>query len=305
MIKLLVTDGMAQGPVQKLKKAGFQVDEQHCEPDDLNKVIGNYDVVVVRSATKIRVPQIDAGAAGDLKLIIRGGVGVDNIDVDHAKAKNVKVMNTPAASSASVAELAVGMMFSIARNIHTAHITMRDGQWEKKKFSKGFELAGKSLGIIGTGRIGIEVAKRCHGLGMGPILGYDMYIDHVDYPNLKLVSKEEVLKKSDVISLHIPHAKGEPYDIGEKEFGMMKDGAVLINCARGGSVDEKELLKALDSGKVKAAGIDVYEEEPTTNEALRKHPNVVLTPHIGASTVEAQDRVGDEVAEIVMAEYNK
>jgi len=303
MVKVLVTDGMAQGPVQKLRKAGFQVDEQHYEPDDLNKVISNYDVVVVRSATKIRVPQIDAGAAGDLKLIIRGGVGVDNIDVDHAKAKNIKVMNTPAASSASVAELAVGMMFSIARNIHTAHITMRDGLWEKKKFSKGFELAGKSVGIIGTGRIGIEVAKRCHGLGMGPILGYDMYISKVDYQNIKLVSKEDVLRKSDVISLHIPHAKGDPYDIGEKEFALMKNGAVLINCSRGGSVDEKALLAALDSGKVRAAGVDVYEEEPTTNEALRKHPNVVLTPHIGASTVEAQDRVGDEVAEILIKEF--
>jgi len=305
MIKILVTDGMAAGPVKSLKDAGFQVDEKFYEPEELNKVIGGYDVIVVRSATKVRQPQIDAGAAGNLKLIIRGGVGVDNIDVAHAKSKGIKVMNTPAASSVSVAELAVGMMFAIARNIHTAHITMRDGLWEKKKYSKGFELTGKSVGIIGTGRIGIEVAKRCHGLGMGPLLGYDKFITKVDYSELKLVSKEEALKKSDIISLHIPHAKGEPPEIGEKEFALMKDGVVIINCARGGSVDEKALLQALDSGKVRAAGVDVYEEEPTMNEALRKHPKVVLTPHIGASTVEAQDKVGGEVAKIIMAEYKK
>jgi D-3-phosphoglycerate dehydrogenase len=303
MAKVLVTDGMAEAPVQKLKKAGFEVDEQHYEPDDLNKVIGNYDVVVVRSATKIRVPQIDAGAAGSLKLIVRGGVGVDNIDVDYAKTKKIRVVNTPAAASVSVAELVVGMMFSIARNIHAAHITMRDGLWEKKKYSKGFELTGKSVGIIGTGRIGLEVAKRCHGLGMGPLNGYDKFISKVPDPYVKMMSKDDVLKKSDFITLHIPHAKGEPYDIGEAEFAKMKDGVVLINCSRGGAVDEKALLKALDSGKVRAAGIDVYEEEPTTNEALRKHPNVVLTPHIGASTVEGQDRVGDEVARIIIKEF--
>ena len=303
MIKVLVTDGMAPGPVKKLKDAGFQVDEQHYEPDELNKVIGGYDVVVVRSATKIRVPQIDAGAASNLKLIVRGGVGVDNIDVKYAEDKGLKVRNTPAASSISVAELAVGMMFAIARNIHAAHITMKDGLWEKKKYSKGFELTGKSLGVIGTGRIGIEVAKRCHGLDMGPILGYDKYIDHVDYPHITLVSMEDVLKNSDVITLHIPHVKGEPYDIGEKEFALMKEGVVLINCSRGGSVDETALLKALDSAKVRAAGIDVYEEEPTPNDALRKHPNVVLTPHIGASTKEAQDRVGFEVADIIIGEF--
>ena len=303
MIKVLVTDGMAAGPVKTLKDAGFQVDEQHYEPGDLNQVIGNYDAVVVRSATKIREPQIDAGAIGNLKLIVRGGVGVDNIDVEYAKSKGIKVRNTPAASSVSVAELAVGMMFSVARNIHSAHSTMTEGKWEKKTYSKGFELTGKSLGVIGTGRIGIEVAKRCHGLGMEPILGYDKYITQVDYPNITLVSMDEVLAKSDVITLHIPHAKGEAYDIGEVEFAKMKDGAVLINCSRGGAVDEAALIKALDSGKLKAAGVDVYEAEPTENEALRKHSKVVLTPHIGASTVEAQNRVGDEVASIIIVEF--
>jgi D-3-phosphoglycerate dehydrogenase len=302
MKKILVTDGMAPGPVQTLKDAGFEVTEQHYEPDELATVIGNYDAIVVRSATKVREPHIDAGKAGHLKLIVRGGVGVDNIDVAYAESKGISVRNTPAASSISVAELAVGMMFSIARNIHAAHMTMVDDRWEKKLFSKGFELHGKSLGIIGTGRIGIEVAKRCYGLGMCPIRGYDKYISQVDYPQITLVPLDELLQHSEFITLHIPHAKGDPYDIGEKEFALMQDGVVLINCSRGGAVDEAAMLKALDSGKLRGAGVDVYEEEPTRNQGLRRHPKVVLTPHIGASTVEGQDRVGDEVASIIIEE---
>ncbi|KXG77033.1 D-2-hydroxyacid dehydrogenase [Thermotalea metallivorans] len=303
MKRILVTDGMEQSAVAALKNAGFEVVEEFYEPEVLKEKVKEFDAIVVRSATKVRKPIIDAALeTKQLKLIIRGGVGVDNIDVDYAEENGIKVMNTPMASSASVAELAIGHMFAIARHIHIANVTMRQGKWNKKQY-EGIELAGKTLGLIGFGRIARETAKRAKALGMhviytnrtGKVEGYDEYT---------YVPFHELLAKADFISLHIPAgANGAPV-IGKEQFALMKDGVYLINTARGGVVCEKALIEALDSGKVAAAAIDVFEEEPTKNETLYTHDKVSLTPHIGASTVEAQTRIGEEIVEIITNFFN-
>lgn len=296
MAKILVADGMDKAGVVALKELGHTVVEEHYELEDLKEKIVDFDCIVVRSATKVREPLIDIAAESGLKLIIRGGVGVDNIDVKYAEGKGIAVRNTPKASSASVAELAIGHMFSLARHLYISNVTMRNGEWNKKQY-KGIELAGKTLGLIGSGRIGMETAKRAHALGMNVV--YTNRSMRVVDETYTLVSKEELLKQSDFISLHIPFVKEAGATIGEAEFGMMKDGVYLVNCARGGVVDEAALLKALDSGKVAAAAVDVFEAEPTKNEALYTHPKVSLTPHIGASTSEAQKRIGEEIVDII------
>lgn len=296
MAKILVADGMDKAGVATLKELGHTVVEEHYELEDLKEKIVDFDCIVVRSATKVREPLIDIAAESGLKLIIRGGVGVDNIDVKYAEGKGIAVRNTPKASSASVAELAIGHMFSLARHLYISNVTMRNGEWNKKQY-KGIELAGKTLGLIGSGRIGMETAKRAHALGMNVV--YTNRSMRVVDETYTLVSKEELLKQSDFISLHIPFVKEAGATIGEAEFGMMKDGVYLVNCARGGVVDEAALLKALDSGKVAAAAVDVFEAEPTKNEALYTHPKVSLTPHIGASTSEAQKRIGEEIVDII------
>lgn len=296
MAKILVTDGMDKTGVETLKAQGHTVDEQFYELDALKEKIGEYDCIIVRSATKVREPLIDIAAKGNLKLIIRGGVGVDNIDVKYAESKGIKVRNTPKASSASVAELAIGHMFSLARHLYISNVTMRNGEWNKKQY-KGIELAGKTLGLIGSGRIGLETAKRADALGM-KVVYINRKMHEVEGP-WSLVSKEDLLAKSDFISLHIPFIKEAGATIGEAEFAQMKDGVYLVNCARGGVVDEAALIAALDAGKVAAAAVDVYEAEPTKNEALYTHPKVSLTPHIGASTAEAQKRIGEEIVDVV------
>jgi D-3-phosphoglycerate dehydrogenase len=299
MKRILVTDGMAQSGVEALQANGFEVVEQYFEPEELKEQVKEFDAIVVRSATKVRAPIIDGALeTKKLQLIVRGGVGVDNIDVAHAEEKGIAVRNTPAASSASVAELAIAHMFSLARFLYDSNMTMRAGQWEKKKYSKGIELAGKTLGLIGFGRIAKETAKRAYALGMevlytnrtGKKAGYD------DYTWMPL---NDLLAEADFISLHLPFDKNLGAIISEKQFALMKDGVYIVNCARGGVVNEDALLKALDSGKVAAAAIDVFAEEPTKNKTLYTHPKVSLTPHIGASTKEAQDRVADEVVEII------
>ncbi len=296
MAKILVADGMDKAGVATLKELGHTVVEEHYELEELKEKIVDFDCIVVRSATKVREPLIDIAAESGLKLIIRGGVGVDNIDVKYAEGKGIAVRNTPKASSASVAELAIGHMFSLARHLYISNVTMRNGEWNKKQY-KGIELAGKTLGLIGSGRIGLETAKRAHALGMNVV--YTNRSMRVVDETYTLVSKEELLKQSDFISLHIPFVKEAGATIGQAEFDMMKDGVYLVNCARGGVVDEAALLKALDSGKVAAAAVDVFEAEPTKNEALYTHPKVSLTPHIGASTAEAQKRIGEEIVDII------
>lgn len=297
MFRILVTDGMEKSGVDELKRCGYEVVEQFYEPDALGEALKEFDCVVVRSATKVKAPIIDKAAeAGRLKLVIRGGVGVDNIDVKYAESKGIMVRNTPNASSASVAELTIAHMFAVARFIGISNATMRNGQWNKKKY-EGIELNGKTLGLIGFGRIAKEVAKRAKALGMEVIYN-DLFITG-DHEYGRCVSFEEVLKNADFLSLHIPLDKEKGAVIGEKEIAMMKDGAYIMNLARGGVVSEKALLDALNSGKIAGAGIDVYEEEPTKNTDLINHPSVSVTPHIGAATLEAQTRIGEEIVSII------
>ncbi|MBD8048893.1 D-2-hydroxyacid dehydrogenase [Clostridium faecium] len=298
MIRILVTDGMEANAVKNLKDKGFEVVEQFYEPEDLGNALKEFDAVVVRSATKVRQPIIDkALESGRLKLIIRGGVGVDNIDVTYAESKGIKVANTPNASSASVAELALAHIFAITRFVNISNVSMREGKWDKKKY-KGTEINGKVLGLIGFGRIAKELAKRAKALGMKVI--YTNRSGKVEgCSEFEYATLEELLPQVDYLSLHIPFSKDKGAVIGKAQFDMMKDGAYLINCARGGVVDEAALLEALNNGKIRAAGIDVFDEEPTKNTELINHPRVSVTPHIGASTVEAQTRIGEEVVSII------
>jgi D-3-phosphoglycerate dehydrogenase len=292
-MKLLISDGMSKEGIEILQNAGIEILNQKFTPEELLKVIGDYDGILVRSATKVTKEVIDAGK--NLKVIARGGVGLDNVDVEYAKQKGIKVMNTPGASSISVAELAIAHMFAIARFLYKSTAEMKAGKWPKKEYSEGFELTGKTLGIIGIGNIGKEVAKRALGLDM-KVIAYDPFITTIDM-NVKLVSKDELLAQADIITLHIPKQK-DGYAIAAQEFEKMKNGVVLINCARGGVVSEEDLLNALNSGKVRAAGIDVFANEPPTEaqKELINHPNVSLSPHIGGSTPEAQTRIAIEIA---------
>lgn len=294
----MVCDKLADDAIKIMKDAGLEVDIKIGQTEEeVAKNIKGYHAVIVRSATKIRKPAIEA--ADVLKVIARGGIGLDNIDVADAKAKGIQVINTPEASTRSVAELAIGLMFALARFIPQADASMKKGQWEKKAF-EGTELAGKTLGIIGTGRIGKETGRIANLLGM-TVIGWDKMVKTIDVNYMKLVDFDELLAKSDIISLHIPLDKAAGATLKDAEFAKMKQGVCIVNCARGGVVDEKALLDALNSGKVAKAAVDVYAKEPTDNMTLVNHPNVVCTPHLGASSKEGQKRVGKEVAEKIVA----
>lgn len=303
MIKVLANDKIADSAVQGIRDMGIEVEEHHYSKEELLDVIGNYDGIIIRSATKLRKELLDAGAAGKLKLIIRAGVGLDNIDVDYAKSLGIQVNNTPTASSQAVAELAIGQMFVISRYIYISNVTMRKGDWNKKLY-KGIELNGKNLGIIGFGRIGQEVAKRAYALGMNVIYTNRSGAKE-GFENYTWMPMEDLLKNSDFITLHVPFIKEQGAVLDYKEFEMMKDGVMIINTARGGVVNEDALLDALNSNKVAAAAIDVFEKEPLASEAIMNHERISLTPHIGASTVEAQDRIGEEIIEKVKNFFNK
>lgn len=297
MYRVLTSDGLQQGAIDKLVAAGFEVVNEHYDKDILGEKLKDFDALVVRSATKVTAEVLEKASEGRLKLIIRAGVGIDNIDVNYANTKGIAVRNTPNASSDSVAELAIAHMFAVARFIGISNYTMRNGQWNKKHY-EGIELGGKTLGIIGMGRIGRSLAKKAEALGMN-VIYTDLFgkQEGLKYDFLEL---EELLKKSDFLSLHVPYDKNKGSLIGKKEFELMKDGVYIVNCARGKVVDEAALLEALNSDKVAGAGIDVFEQEPTTNEVLVNHPKVSATPHIGAATKEAQDRIGEEVVEIIV-----
>ena len=298
-MRILITDGMDKTAMAELREMGHEVVEQFYEPDQLGKALRDFDVVVVRSKTKVRANHIDEAKGSQLKLIIRGGVGVDNIDVDYAKQNGIDVKNTPKASSQSVAELAMGHMFSCARYISIAGHTMREDKWEKKAYGKGIELGGKTLGIIGFGRIGQALGVMARALGMHVIAYSRTRRPEVEQATgVAYVELDELLAKSDFISLHAPAADGGPIVTAET-IARMKDGVVIVNTSRGVNVDEDALLAALESGKVRAAGLDVYAEEPTHNHALYSHPMVSCTPHIGAATVEAQKRIGSEIVDII------
>ena len=300
-MKVLANDGLEISAINEIKKNGISIETNHLDKEALIKNIKDYDVLVVRSATKVTSEVLEAGAKGNLKLVIRAGVGIDNIDLDYAEKVGIKVRNTPNASSDSVAELALGHMFSVARHIAVANYTMRNGQWNKKQY-KGSEIAGKTLGIIGMGRIGKALAGKAEALGMKII--YTDALGKQDNLAYEFMDLDNLLKVSDYVSLHVPYDKDKGALISSREISMMKDGAVIINCARGKVVDEEALLKALNSGKLAGAGIDVFEQEPSENMALINHERVSVTPHIGASTKEAQERIGKEVAAIVI-DFNK
>lgn len=292
-MKILVSDGIEKIGAKILADAGHEVIEKKYTPEELLKDIALYDAIIVRSATKVTKDVIDAGK---LKVIARGGVGLDNIDVAYAKSKGIPVLNTPGASSISVAELAIAHMLAVGRFLHVSNTAMREKKWPKKEYSKGIEVTGKTLGLLGLGNIGKEVAKRAVGLQMN-VIAHDPFVKETDL-DLKLVSKDDVVTQADYLSLHMPLIKAEGPALTKKEFDRMKDGVIIINCARGGVVSEKDLLEALNNGKVAFAALDVFENEPPIEEeyALINHPNVSVTPHIGASTEEAQNRVGIEIA---------
>jgi D-3-phosphoglycerate dehydrogenase len=305
-MRILVNDGIEPIGKKLLEEAGFEVDMNKIEQDDLASKLNEYDAICVRSATKVRQELIDA--CPNLKAIGRGGVGMDNIDVEYAKSKGIAVINTPAASSRSVGELAMAHLLGLSRFLHQSNRQMPiDGNTKfndlKKAYAKGVELEGKTLGVIGLGRIGQEAA-RC-GLGMGMrILPVDPYVSKVTlavgHPSLgfttevSTVSMDEMLVAADYISLHIPSV-GKAV-LSKDEFAKMKDGVIIANCSRGGTIDEGALLDALNTGKVAAAGLDVFDNEPTPRQDLLTHPRISLTPHIGASTEEAQNKIGEELA---------
>ena len=314
--KILVNDGMHPKGAQALEAAGMVVDQHSIAQDQLDPLLNNYDVIVVRSATKIRKELIDA--TPNLKMIVRGGVGLDNIDVEYAKQKGIIVANTPSASSRSVAELVVGQMITMSRFLHHSNRAMPESgnsrfKALKKSYAKGLELEGKKIAIIGCGRIGLSLAQIALGLGM-QVLPVDPYLEdgitlnfevatvpiHVDIP---LLSLEEALKAADYISLHVPYL-GKPL-ISTAEFELMLPHAIIVNAARGGVIDESALLEALDQGKIGMAALDVFMNEPAPNPALLNHPRISVTPHIGASTIEAQEKIGMEIAKQIIAQHKE
>ncbi|MFH1100494.1 MAG: hydroxyacid dehydrogenase [Methanobacteriota archaeon] len=297
-MRILITDKIENDVIQQIKTAGHDVTFNEMDPATLVNEISKYDGLMVRSRTKATAEVVEAGAKGNLKVIGRAGIGVDNIDLPTASKHNIKVVNAPTGTTESVAELAFGLMIAASRSIPQADHSMKQGMWEKKTF-KGVELNKKTLGIIGIGRIGTELGKRALAFNMN-VLAYDKYIQKSPAPKITIVPLEKLLKESDYISLHIPFIKTEGATLKEPEFEHMKTGVILINCARGGTIDEKALVKYLNNGKVSAAGLDVYETEPPVFKELVNHPKVVCTPHIGASTKEGQLRAGKICAEQMM-----
>ena len=313
-MKILANDGLSKSGIVALEKAGFEVittkvaQEQVANFINQNKV----SVLLVRSATKAKKDLIDA--CPDLKIIGRGGVGMDNIDVEYARSKGLHVINTPASSSESVAELVFAHLFSGVRFLHDSNRSMPlegDTNFDglKKAYANGIELRGKTIGIIGFGRIGQAVAKMALGLGM-KVIAADKFVGKaeikIDFYNGQFINveietepMEDLLKHSDFITLHVPAQNG--YVIGAKEIELMKEGAGIINCSRGGVIDEVALINALDNNKLLFAGLDVYENEPTPEIKILMNPKISLTPHIGAATLEAQDRIGTELAEQIIS----
>jgi len=310
-MRILINDGIEPIGKQLLEEAGFEVDLNKINQEDLPARLNAYDAICVRSATKVRKELIDA--CPNLKAIGRGGVGLDNIDVEYAISKGIAVINTPAASSRSVGELTMAHMLGLSRFLYQSNRQMPiDGDTKfndlKKAYAKGAELEGKTLGVIGLGRIGQETARVGLGLGMN-IMAVDPFVSEVTLSvgpvqlgfkiSLKTVAMDDMLADADYISLHIPSL--DKAILGKDEFAIMKEGVIIINCSRGGTIDEDALLEALDSGKVAAAGLDVFDNEPTPRKDILTHPRISLTPHIGASTEEAQNKIGEELAQKMIA----
>lgn len=296
MKKVLICDPMDPDALEKLESIhGLDITvKTGMDEEELVRTIPEYHAAVVRSATKITKPVIDAGEK--LELLVRAGIGLDNIDVTEAEKRGIQVSNTPSATTISVAEHAFGLMLSAVRNQGKANLSMKEHKWEKKKF-KGTELYEKTLGIIGSGRIGLAVAERAIAFGMKVIV-FDV-VEVKTSLDIQQVEWDDLLAQSDIISLHLPFTPSTKHMISDEAFGKMKDGVILINASRGGVVDEQALLRALESGKVRAAAIDVYEKEPPDDFSLIDHPNVIAMPHIGAAASEGQKRAGFEVVRIL------
>ena len=319
MIKILANDGISKSGIETLEEKGFKVVTEKVNQEDLISIINseNYEALLVRSATTARKDLIDA--CPNLKVIGRGGVGMDNIDVEYAKEKGIEVYNTPAASSDSVAELVFSHLFGMVRFLYESNRQMPlEGESNfkelKKAYAGGKELGGKTLGIIGFGRIGQAVAKRAIGLGMN-VIAHDKFTKEANITinffngekktfTIETTSLVEVLKNSDFVTLHIPKTDDKAV-IGAEEIGLMKTGAGIINTSRGGLIDEDALMFALEKGKLEYAGLDVFVNEPKPSIHLLMHNSISLTPHIGAATQEAQDRIGIELAEKIITYFNK
>ncbi len=302
MARVLIADSVAESAVQKMKEAGLELVLRDASKDGpIEEQIKGFDGVVVRSATKITREVIEA--SDKLKVVVRAGVGLDNVDAEAAKEKGILVMNTPEAPSVSVAEMVISMMFALARSIPQADSWMKSERWEKKKLT-GTELWQKTLGIIGFGRIGQEVAKRARGLEMD-VLAYDVIDISEACKKLgaNIATIDEIIEKADYITLHVPLIPQTKGMIGAAQFDRMKNTACLINTARGGVVDEDALFVALEEGKIAGAALDVFENEPPTDWKLVKHPKLIATPHVTSSTNEAQDRVGDLTAEKIISAF--
>ncbi len=302
-MRVLVASNIAKDAIELMRKEGLEVDVQAgISEEELEKIIENYDALIVRSSPKVTREIIEKGK--NLKIIGRAGVGIDNINLETATQHGIVVVNAPGGNTISTAELTIGMMIAAARKIPQADRSVKDGKWDRKKFI-GVELRGKTLGIIGLGRVGYEVAKRAKAFDMN-VIAYDPYIseERARELSVKLVSFDELIEKSDIITIHAPKTKDTENMISEKEFERMKDGVIIINCARGGIVNEQALVKAIKSGKVYAAALDVYSKEPPDKDSeLLKLENVITTPHIGASTREAQKNVGLIIAEDIINMY--
>lgn len=300
-MRIHINDPLDKQATERLKSVpGVELTSEHLEKEDLLKIMPEIEVLIVRSATKVTADIIEAGTK--LKIIGRAGTGLDNIDVKAAEAKGIKVINTPGANSISVAELTIGLMIACSRHIARGTIDLKNGKWTKKEL-EGHELFERTVGIIGFGNIGREVAKRLLAFDM-KILAYDPFVKETDM-NVKMVDLDTLYKESDYITIHVPLTPETKNLINKETISKMKDGVIIINAARGGIIDEEALYEALVSGKVYAAGLDVFEVEPPTDELRQKLlalPNVVATPHIGASTFEAQERVGMLLVERLIKE---
>ncbi|MEY3236109.1 MAG: hypothetical protein RI883_210 [Bacteroidota bacterium] len=315
-MKILANDGISDLGKSLLEKAGFTVITEKVDQENLASEVNSQgiEMILVRSATTVRKEVIDA--CPGLKLIGRGGVGMDNIDVQYARDKGITVINTPASSSQSVAELVMGHMFAISRSLNDSYKNIESGDFStlKKKYAKGVELRGKTLGIIGFGRIGQSLASYALGCGMD-VVAIDQFNTPVSInvpigngnkatvsitPSLSLTDE---LGKLDYISIHVPKQADGSAVIAAKEFALMKKGVRLVNAARGGVINEDDLLVALNSGQVAAIALDVFENEPNPRKDLLSHPNIACTPHIGAATMEAQDRIGEELASLIIGQF--
>lgn len=297
--KIFISDGLDPLGQSILRSSANVEYRTGTSAEDLLEVIADYDALIVRGQTRVTAAVLEA--APRLKVIGRAGVGVDNIDLEAAKKHNVTVVNAPSSTTVAVAELAFGLLLSVARDIPRADVTMKQGEWLKKQF-EGVELSGKTLGIVGFGRIGMEVSRRAYAFGMNVIIYDPNVMEHeLEHGNAEPVSLQDLFAWSDFISLHLPLNVQTRDLIGPMAFAQMKDGVRIISTARGGIIDEAALLDALNSGKVAAAGLDVFENEPPGLTDLVSHPHVIATPHIGAQTAEAQSRAAEDIASEVLA----